>query len=118
MLDFKDEGITTQAVTSPARTWKVGETWPDNIPELITLSPKYIKTAVEKNSIFNSDRVKKVVQPSLLKAIKVKFQRYTHAAKVDTLETPELTFIHENIANLSEAHAHGRWWSLNGHRWW
>ncbi|KAF7542203.1 hypothetical protein G7Z17_g11792 [Cylindrodendrum hubeiense] len=95
ILNIKDEKTILVAVTSPARTWKEGETWPDNIPEVITFNPWYIKHAVEKKSIFNSDRIKKALQPSLLKAIKIKFQRYTHAANVDTLDTPELTLIHE-----------------------
>ncbi|KAH7165281.1 hypothetical protein EDB81DRAFT_852200 [Dactylonectria macrodidyma] len=95
ILEFKGEKSTSQAVTSPARAWKVGEVWPDNVPELITFDPEWIQTAVAKNSIFNSDRVKKAVHPSLRRNIQVKFQRFTDITNIDVLQTLEFTLLHE-----------------------
>ncbi|KPM42161.1 hypothetical protein AK830_g4434 [Neonectria ditissima] len=129
LLQFQDEATTLVAVTSPALPWKEGETWPSNRPEVVTLHPSYIHKAVEKNMIFNSDRIKKALHPSLLKTIKAKFQRFTHVTKIDVLDTPELTFIHEvcnkkydtvhrATANqfVGQAHAHSSRRSLKGHR--
>lgn len=103
ILDLKDEGTSTQAVTSPARAWKEGETWPNNIPELITFSPKYIEEAVKKNMILNTDLVNKAVHPSLIRSIRIKFQRFTDVTNVDVLQTPELVLLHEVCMNSKHA---------------
>lgn len=67
--------------------------WPPGSPELITLHPDYLKTIIEKNVLFNTDRINKANKNSLADRIGRKFGLPTTGA--DILDTPEATMLHE-----------------------
>ncbi|KAL1860299.1 hypothetical protein Daus18300_009354 [Diaporthe australafricana] len=67
--------------------------WPPGSPELITLHPDYLKTIIEKNVLFNTDRINKANKNSLADRIGRKFGLATTGA--DILDTPEATMLHE-----------------------
>lgn len=78
---------------SPSRTKMNNGRWPPGSPELITLHPDYLKTIIEKNVLFNTDRINKANKNSLADRIGRKFGLATTGA--DILDTPEATMLHE-----------------------
>lgn len=92
ILDLKGKSKTL-AVTSPSRTKFNNGRWPPGSPELITLHPDYVATFLQKNVLFNTDRIKKADKNSLVDYIGRKL-RIT-ATGADILATPEGTVLHE-----------------------
>jgi hypothetical protein len=105
ILDLKDPSSSTNAVASPAEPYEEGQTWPISAPEVVTLHPNYIATAVRDNVLFNDDRINKAVISSLIDRIKSLFNRVTRdLTNIDILDTPESVMMHEVCDGIPETH--------------